>query len=157
MGLNKPTHFTKPSILVYMTKQCTKCREVKDLEGFYLNRNSRDGRQFQCKVCAKKQSARCYQTHTYKHKARVLVQNAKCVSYVRNIKENGGGCSTCGESRAWVLDFHHLGNKESAVSTLAHAGKFRKLKAELEKCIILCRNCHADLHHHKRSKNANIV
>ena len=35
-----------------MTKKCTKCKVVKDIDLFYRNKNHLDGRQHACKKCA---------------------------------------------------------------------------------------------------------
>jgi len=50
----------------------------------------------------------------------------------------------CGEDNPNCLAFHHIDveNKIAEVSTLAKLGHITKLKAEIEKCEILCINCH---------------
>ena len=57
-------------------------------------------------------------------------------------------CKECGESRYWVLDFHHRDPKEKdvEVSTLMRRGNKTKILKEIEKCDVLCANCHRDLH-----------
>ena len=58
-------------------------------------------------------------------------------------------CAHCSESRPMCLDFHHLDGsvKEYNISTMLakHHPKDRIL-AEIAKCIVLCRNCHAIEH-----------
>jgi hypothetical protein len=39
------------------TKKCSKCLEDLPLESFSLNRTTRDGREYRCKECKKKQTA----------------------------------------------------------------------------------------------------
>ena len=58
-------------------------------------------------------------------------------------------CSICGEDRWWVLDFHHTdpNKKEKHISHLIESPK--KLQEELKKCIVVCSNCHRDLHYKK--------
>ena len=62
-------------------------------------------------------------------------------------------CSQCGFSHVAALDFHHTNveNKEGIVSELIRQGQFKKAKAEAEKCIVLCANCHR-IHHHEEKK-----
>ena len=56
----------------------------------------------------------------------------------------------CGESRHWILDFHHRENKEFDISKAASKGySLEKIKKEIRKCDILCSNCHRDLHYQK--------
>jgi len=56
-------------------------------------------------------------------------------------------CSTCGESRLPCLEFHHKdpGSKTGDVTLMIrHPKKYNteQLKAEVDKCILLCANCH---------------
>jgi hypothetical protein len=53
-------------------------------------------------------------------------------------------CSVCGETDPVVLEFHHEGNKDTEVSRLIGRGaSLDALKAEISKCRVVCRNCHA--------------
>jgi hypothetical protein len=63
-------------------------------------------------------------------------------------------CNVCGEDRNWVLDFHHPDpkNKKFSISQGEMYG-WRKLKQEMDKCILLCSNCHRDLHYHENKNN----
>ena len=59
------------------------------------------------------------------------------------------GCQVCGYNKyAKVLDFHHTGeDKEFSIGhAITQCMKLEKIKEEIEKCIVLCRNCHAELH-----------
>jgi hypothetical protein len=61
----------------------------------------------------------------------------------------GGGCSRCPEDDPCCLDAHHLdmSTKEFDVGS---AGSMKlsaaTLRAELAKCICVCKNCHAKIH-----------
>ena len=61
------------------------------------------------------------------------------------IKLCGSKCTVCGESRHWVLDFHH---KKEKFDTISNLKKYRWsiIKKEIKNCILLCGNCHTDLH-----------
>ena len=63
-------------------------------------------------------------------------------------------CAQCGFSHVAALDFHHTdaNAKDGIVSELVRSGKFKKAKAEAEKCIVLCANCHR-IHHYEEKKN----
>jgi hypothetical protein len=54
-------------------------------------------------------------------------------------------CIDCGENDPRMLDFDHVrGEKDKAVSVLArNAVSMAKLHAEIDKCEVRCRNCHA--------------
>jgi transposase len=64
------------------------------------------------------------------------------------VDEAGGKCSGCGYSRCIAaLEFHHVNPAEKKFS-LSHRGVTRSLasaRAEAEKCILLCANCHAEV------------
>lgn len=60
----------------------------------------------------------------------------------------GGHCECCGYSRyIGALEFHHPnpGEKEFDLAGF-RSTTFEKVKAELDKCILLCSNCHREEH-----------
>ena len=62
------------------------------------------------------------------------------------------GCSICGYNKyASALDFHHNGDKEFNIRD-AGSVSLKRLKEEIKKCIILCANCHRELHQKKKDK-----
>lgn len=67
----------------------------------------------------------------------------------RYIQYLGGKCSKCGYSACYeALDFHHLDptQKDTKVSSMRY-WTMEKAKVELDKCIILCANCHREEHY----------
>ena len=61
----------------------------------------------------------------------------------------GSICSCCGLIDApLVYDFHHLdpNTKDFGLSYKGSTRSFDKLKIEVDKCILLCKNCHAEIH-----------
>lgn len=61
----------------------------------------------------------------------------------------GGQCSRCGYKRCVdALEFHHLDSskKDFGVSEKGYTKSWEKIRAELEKCILVCANCHRELH-----------
>jgi hypothetical protein len=60
----------------------------------------------------------------------------------------GGGCKICGYRKyAGALDFHHLDpvQKSFALSVRGLAYAWHTILAEAEKCVLLCKNCHAEV------------
>lgn len=59
-------------------------------------------------------------------------------------------CGVCGYNKTFeALDFHHLNpnEKEFNVGRMrANNTNWEKLVLEISKCVLLCRNCHAELH-----------
>ena len=74
--------------------------------------------------------------------------------WLQSIKEKLS-CSKCDEKRWWVLDFHHLDKKDKYedISVLTKLGSIKKLMTELEKCVILCANCHRKTHYDPNFNN----
>lgn len=55
----------------------------------------------------------------------------------------GGCCQKCGGIFSIaVYDFHHVGKKDENPSTLIANASIEKIAEEIEKCILLCANCH---------------
>lgn len=64
------------------------------------------------------------------------------------VQESGGCCQLCGYSR-WVgaLQFHHRDPKAKSfgLGTRGLARSIEVLRAEVNKCVLLCANCHAEV------------
>lgn len=58
-------------------------------------------------------------------------------------------CEDCGDDRTPVLDFHHLdpSTKEVNVGHVVGRWPFERLMKEIEKCVVLCANCHRMRHY----------
>lgn len=66
------------------------------------------------------------------------------------IEYKGGSCIICGYNKSYrSLHFHHL-NPDEKDFTLGHKwGKLgfnEKIKKELDKCVLVCANCHGEIH-----------
>ena len=62
----------------------------------------------------------------------------------------GGACVVCGYDRCYdALAFHHLNpeEKEKSISyMLSSPASWQKTVEEIRKCVLICNNCHAELH-----------
>lgn len=59
------------------------------------------------------------------------------------------GCSICGYMKsARALQFHHTSdNKEGSIARMITQGRALKaIREEMDKCICVCANCHAEIH-----------
>jgi hypothetical protein len=59
-------------------------------------------------------------------------------------------CERCGDSRWYVLIFHHKNpqEKEFEMSNFTKLGKSKRdVLNEIKKCLVLCHNCHVELHY----------
>lgn len=67
------------------------------------------------------------------------------------IEYKGGKCERCGlkSEIPGLYDFHHIDPSQKEFG-LAASGKnisLKKCKEEVDKCMLVCRNCHATIHH----------
>lgn len=65
------------------------------------------------------------------------------------VEYKGGSCELCGYNKCLAsLDFHHLdpNTKSFGIAAIGHTRSWEKLKVELDKCILICGNCHGELH-----------
>jgi len=72
---------------------------------------------------------------------------------IEAVKYKGGRCEDCGFiGYAGVYDFHHLDptQKDFEISSFKRKKLTDRLKQELDKCAILCANCHRIRHAKER-------
>jgi len=129
-----------------MLKKCCICNEEKKLTEFRKDKCQTKGYQHLCKVCARARSNAHYQ----KYKETILTRNKKraekVLQYIREYKQNNA-CTVCGEKEIVCLDFHHLdpSQKNFQLSSV-YTQSIETVKCEIEKCILVCKNCHAKIH-----------
>ncbi len=113
------------------SKICPKCKEDKPFDEFY-NRRGRVGNSPYCKTCTGKQATD--RTKTFKSLM---------------IEYKGGQCICCGYSKYdGALEFHHLdpSQKDFNPSKMRFNTFDERVKKELDKCVLLCSNCHREVH-----------
>ena len=65
------------------------------------------------------------------------------------IEYKGGKCVLCGYNKyAGAFDLHHTGDskKEFGLSMRGLTRSWGKIKQEADKCILICANCHREIH-----------
>lgn len=70
-------------------------------------------------------------------------------SLKRNMK-----CSKCEEDHPSCIEFHHIDprKKDLDISLMVKDGySKRRIREEMEKCIILCSNCHRKVHYNQQT------
>lgn len=123
---------------------CHGCKNqmILDENNFYRWKKGPSKEKFQkrCKICVNKERDN--------NRAKV---KQWCVDY------KGGKCCKCGYDKCLgALDFHHLDPSEKKfnigeLSNKAFTKNFEQIKAELDKCELVCSNCHRELHYKIRS------
>lgn len=64
------------------------------------------------------------------------------------VEYKGGRCERCGYDRCIeALEFHHTdpSSKDFGIAYKGHTRSWDKVRSELDKCIMLCANCHREV------------
>lgn len=96
-----------------------------------------------CEICNKD----FVSTGVWKRCNYCSVKLRRCRIKLAGVALLGGRCQECGWNKnPYVLEFHHDdNNKEFTISTVMNTS-WEKIKKEIEKCTLLCANCHRTLH-----------
>ncbi len=129
-------------------KTCCKCKRELQLEDFCKNKKRKDGHGSFCKECNKAYHKKHYKLNKEEYLSANRVRINENKAFIKNYKAERG-CCRCPEKHPICLQFHHIdrNSKEMAISTAVGEGRSMKLvMLEIEKCIILCANCHFKEH-----------
>jgi len=67
------------------------------------------------------------------------------------VEYKGGCCEKCGYSKSVsALQFHHINPNEKDFTIGGSSYSFERLKKEVDKCIMVCSNCHIEIHEELR-------
>ena len=74
------------------------------------------------------------------------------------VKLLGGKCLKCGNDKHYLLDFHHLdkNTKDGTPSRMLANSKFEEFFEEIQKCALLCSNCHQEFHYLESNEGIDI-
>ena len=134
-------------MLKSVSKVCTKCNCEKDLLLFSARKRSKDGRSSWCRACFKIYwDKRYYENHAQYRNSHNASREKLREQYARKIFEylKNHPCIICGESDPIVLEFdhHNRNDKIESVSTLGRNSSWKRIEFEIQKCDVLCANCH---------------
>lgn len=124
-------------------KTCSLCKTEKPLGDFARKNQKFTSR---CKTCNNEYFKKWYKSNQKTQITRVK-ENAKsrrdiAKQYVKNYLETHP-CVMCGNSDILVLEFDHLRDKTQTISSMIQESKsLDVIKAEINKCQVLCANCH---------------
>lgn len=64
----------------------------------------------------------------------------------------------CGETRPYTLAFHHIdpSEKDEIPSRMLANSDFDNFFKEINKCILLCNNCHSEFHYFEANNHITI-
>ncbi|MDQ5950410.1 MAG: hypothetical protein QG585_352 [Patescibacteria group bacterium] len=88
---------------------------------------------------------------TYKDRREALIKAVKKRRHkikLMSIEYKGGKCKLCGYCKfAGALELHHINSEEKSfgIAAKGYTRSWEKVKEELDKCILLCANCHREV------------
>lgn len=77
------------------------------------------------------------------------VQKRREVVKQKAVEYKGGKCEICGYDKCIdALEFHHINpeEKDFGISKKGYTRSWEKVKEEVDKCMLLCANCHREIH-----------
>lgn len=117
-------------------RTCHRCGETRPIGMFYVDleqrRAEKDGRtrwKMHCRICQRAKMSK-YLSKRREHLDRVKLE---------------AGCADCGirSPHPEIYDFDHVrGEKVAGVADLLTSGSWDAFIAEIEKCEVVCANCH---------------
>lgn len=122
-------HCNKESFKTYCDNKC------KSLYSYYKNKKERDD------------------------KSTIHVKKVRESFKLEAIMYGGNRCKYCSYNKNYsALSFHHTNPKEKDFPLAGQRGVVLTPihKKELDKCILLCANCHMNLHHNLREQEKNV-
>lgn len=133
-------------------KKCSSCKELKDISCFSYKNKEKKILQNKCKACVKSYCKRHYKQNKEAYKKRASVNNK--IYEERNRQElikylQQHPCEKCNVQDIEVLDFHHKDQKEKEhhISYMLHGGfSWKTILKEINKCQVVCANCHRKIH-----------
>lgn len=151
----------------YLT--CCTCKETLHKSSFSLRSSITGKRAAACKPCHSSYRRKHYTENSIKYKVqakewneansgkRKSIASKSAAKRGKEVKQlavdyKGGCCQDCkGVFPNCCYDFHHLdpAQKDYHIAPLLNARGFEAAKKELDKCVLLCSNCHRIRHHVK--------
>ncbi|MHC4264307.1 MAG: hypothetical protein ACYSUK_00020 [Planctomycetota bacterium] len=130
-------------------KTCTKCDIAKPLNQFAKNKKGKDGLRSTCKECHNSYY-REYHARPGNMKKQVarVDKNKKTYRWKIGTYKEEKGCCVCGyNTTRYSLHFHHINPSEKlkAINKLTAKSSLDTLTSELNKCVLLCANCHGEV------------
>jgi hypothetical protein len=127
-------------------KICKKCDIEKELYEYHKSKSGKDGHKNTCKKCI----------NSNQPNVRVRSIIIKWYKKIKAIKYLGGKCNMCSDTDVRHLIFHHRNpdEKDITIKELLSGTTWERLVKEINKCELLCHNCHNE-YHFNMYKNIN--
>ena len=131
--------------------KCYKCKKDKLESDFSFKNKKLNIRQSECRSCFAEIRKKWYERNKSDHIKNIKRNKNKYLEIVQSficswLDEHP--CVDCGESDIDTLDFDHINpeEKEYSVMYLLGGWSIERIKEEMQKCEVRCKNCHSKRH-----------
>ena len=150
-------------------KKCNTCGEVKSVYDYYPYKKSIRG---SCKKCTNDKSkkyigsvskekrsewwSKLWESEEYRKRKYISSKKRYRKTKQKAVEYLGGRCNRCGYDKCVeALEFHHKDPSTKDYDLSKGRGidtrkSFETLKTELDKCVLLCANCHREIHYEQK-------
>ena len=126
-------------------RKCYRCGELKGVDEFSWRRKARGQRDSFCRPCRSAYGKEHYVANRQRYidQAQILTRRLR-LERTRYLIEYfvAHPCVDCGETDPIVLEFDHLRDKRFDISAALHGRNWQTVLDEIEKCEVVCANCH---------------
>lgn len=137
-------------------RRCGRCGTEKPLTEFAWHRRAKGQRQHHCRTCQAEYRRQHYLANRAKYIARAhrrkqelwAERTAMLLEYFASHP-----CVDCGETDPVVLEFDHLRDKSFNIGNKLTNYSWASIVAEIEKCEVVCANCHKRRTSSRRGSN----
>lgn len=137
---------------------CRICKKDKDLSRFHKESRKKSGYATACKSCKKEIDKASYE----RRKDKIAKQKKQKINEFREeykTLKDGKCCAKCGETKPYMLDFHHRDGEDKSFNIGEQAWRtlsIENVKDEINKCEILCSNHHREFHYLNRENGISL-
>lgn len=124
-------------------KYCVECLPVGK---HYMTAKSLHGKKLICKQCGEEYIFKSNSKVTKTRCIKCFNKRKRSANKRRAVELKGGKCQLCGYNKYdGALSFHHVDSNEKSYN-LKGSVSWAKFESEINKCILLCFNCHQEVH-----------
>jgi hypothetical protein len=126
-------------------RKCYRCGKRKPPEAFAWHRRKGGQRDSFCRPCRSAYGREHYEKHRERYikqaaKVKYRLRRERTICLIEFFKTHP--CVDCGERDPVVLEFDHLRDKSFSIGPELSRKRWETILAEIEKCEVVCANCH---------------
>jgi hypothetical protein len=126
-------------------RKCYRCGQLKSVEEFAWRRRRKLQRDSFCRPCRSAYGKEHYAANRQRYidqarKVKRKLSRERTLYLLEYFKTHP--CVDCGEEDPIVLEFDHLREKRFNISKALHDRSLGSVLEEIEKCEVVCANCH---------------